>query len=406
MPKRRVWITVVAVVMVGAAAFLMLRRSDGQTTTYQTVKAAAGDVRETVAGTGDIQSKAAYSVVIQTQGIVDRLLVDVGDTVRLGRKLLSVSGKPLYAIKGSSPIYRVLTSGDEGDDVKWLQQSLEAMGYDVTVDSEYGGGTIDAVYAFQDDKGLENTSDVGPDTFQTFPLPLTVMDVAVSQGESVTQGAVAMTLANPRALKVVVDVNEIDIPKIKRGQRVEITVDALPGKTFPGKVSNISPGLVAAASGTGGADSSSSSQSSQTGVVSYPVTVELTHVDRQLKAGMKANADIIIAEKKNVLSVPQGAIRERHGRKTVLVPNADGGVRPIWIQVGLTSDATAQIVSGLEPGQEVVIGFGGSADGASSANGVGGQGGGAQGQNNQGTGNRRTGGMGPGGGMFGGPPHD
>jgi len=372
--KRLLLVLAVIVVLAGVGAFFLLRGNDGEQQVFQTAQASIGNVKEVVPGTGNVEITQTYPVLLQSQGVIDRILVKKGDTVELGRQLLSVNGKPLYAIKGDSPIYRQITSGDTGDDVKWVQQSLKDMGYSNTVDGDYGSGTISALNDFQDEKGLTEISKVGPDTFQAFPLPLVVMDVAVKQGDSVSLGTVAMTLANPSDLQIVVEVNEIDIPKLKLDQAVDITVDALPGVELAGKVASISPGLVESQSSSTG--QSSSSGSSQSGVVTYPVTIQLTKSDPQLKAGMKVNADIIIAEKTNVLTIPASALRTRGDQKFVMVPGSDGQPRAVPVEVGVKSDSMAEVVSGLNEGQQVVVGTGNLATAFGNASSGGRQGGG------------------------------
>jgi len=372
--KRLLLVLAVIVVLAGVGAFFLLRGNNGQQQVFQTAQASVGNVKEVISGTGNVEITQTYPVVLQSQGVIDRILVKEGDAVELGQQLLSVNGNPLYAIRGDSPIYRQIASGDSGDDVKWVQQSLKDMGYSNTVDGDYGSGTISALNDFQDDKGLTETSKVGPDTFQAFPLPLVVMDVAVKQGDSASSGTVAMTLANPSDLQIVVEVNEIDIPKLKLDQAVDITVDALPGIELTGKVESISPGLVESQSSSNG--QSSSSSSSQSGVVTYPVTIKLTKGDPQLKAGMKVNADIIIAEKNSVLTIPASALRTRGDQKFVMVPGSDGQPQAVSVEVGIKSDSVAEIVSGLNEGQQVVVGSGNLASAFGNASSSGRQGGG------------------------------
>ncbi|MBE0448701.1 MAG: efflux RND transporter periplasmic adaptor subunit [Actinobacteria bacterium] len=356
MKKRLLLVIVVIVAAVGIGGYFLLRGNSSQQPVFQTVQASIGNVKEVIPGTGKVEIEQTYPVILQEQGVVDRLLVKTGDTVKLGQQLLSLSGKPLYAIEGNSPLYRQLASGNSGDDVRWLQQSLNKMGYSTTIDGDYGSGTISSLNDFQGDKGLTETTKVGPDTFQTFPLPLVVMDVAVSQGQSASPGTVALTLANPSDLQIVVDVNEIDMPKLKLGQAVDVTVDALPSVKLTGKVASISPGLVEGQSSSSGQNQGSSS--SQSGVVTYPVTIQLTNGDPQLKAGMKVNADIIIAEKADVLTIPASAVRTRGDQKFVLIPNLNGQPQAAPVEVGITSDSVAEIVSGLQEGQQVVVGSG------------------------------------------------
>lgn len=388
----------VAVLGVVAAAvyYFGFRGTGEQAPAFQTTQVRTGTVREVVSGTGTLEAKKTYPVLVQGQGVVDRLDVSVGDTIKLGRRLFSVGGKAVYATSGGTPLYRQLASGDSGTDVRSLQWSLRRLGYDVTVDGDYGDDTIDGLHEFQDDRGLEEADTAGPDTFQALPLPLRVMDVGIEQGQSVSRGTVAMTLANPKSLEVVIDVNEIDMPKIKLGESVSIKVDALPGRRFTGKVTAVSPGLVASSSSQTQADGQSSS-SSQTGVVNYPVTISLRQRDSRLKAGMQASADIVIRARKNVLSIPSGAVHDRDGQKYVTVVGR-GGVRRVPVKVGLSSDTAVEIRSGLQEGDIVVVGAAASSSGASD-----GQGGSSSSTSSSGQQRSRSPGMG---GMFGGGRRD
>lgn len=355
MRKSQVIAGVVVVAVMGSGAYFGLRGRGEEAPTYQTTQVRTATVREVVSGTGTLEAKKTYPVLVQKQGVVDRLNVKEGDKVAYGRQLFSVAGSPVFAISGRTPLYRQLKSGDSGRDVAIVQYFLERLGYASTVDAEYGSETIDALHEFQDDKGLEEVDTVGPDAFQALPLPLRVMDVAIEQGQSVSPGTVAMTFANPRLLEVVIDVNEIDMPKVKLGQRVAIEVDALPGKRFTGKVLAVSQGLISSTSSQTQSDAQSGSTSSETGVVNYPVTIALASGDSRLKAGMQASADIVTKVRKNVLSVPSGALHERDGGKYVMVL-ARRRAQRVPVEVGLNSDTRVEIRSGLEDGQRVIIG--------------------------------------------------
>lgn len=358
MPVRRLGVVVLVAVVaiVGVVAYVMLRNGGEQAPSYETRTVRRGNVRVLISGTGTLEAKKTYPVLVQSSGVVDQLPVKVGDTVRFGRYLFSVAGQPLYVLKGTTPLYRQVTSGDTGKDVTLLQWSLDELGYDTTVDGEFGDDTLESLNGFQTDKGLAETNAVGPETFQAFPLPLRVVDISIEQGQIASKGTVAMTLANPRSLEVAVDINEIDIPKIKLRQKVSISVDALPGKKFWGTVSAISPGLVESASSQSQTGQTQTSSSSQTGVVNYPVTISLVTSNPSLKAGMQVNADIIIKDRKNVLTVPAAALRDRGGRKFVVVAQPGGVARPTPVEVGVASDTTVEIRSGLQEGQEVITG--------------------------------------------------
>lgn len=142
------------------------------------------------------------------------------------------------------------------------------------------------------------------------PISGTVMSVAVEVGQRVEESTVLLTLADPKLLKLTIDVAESDIIQIKKNQAAEITIDAFPGKVFSGKVSDISP-----------------ASSSTSGLIEYPVTVLLT--DSQLdgvRPGMTSVASISETNTSvatNGWFVPTNAIKQQGNAKTVTLVRND-----------------------------------------------------------------------------------
>ena len=136
------------------------------------------------------------------------------------------------------------------------------------------------------------------------PIDGTVMDVGVSEGEKInTDSLNAVTLANLKELELNVIVAEVDIPKVKVGQPVEITIDALQGRTFKGIISKVVP----------------VSETSST-VVNYPVTIRLTDANLDgVLPGMTAVATIIDQNAKTGWLVPTTSIYDYEGTKNVTV---------------------------------------------------------------------------------------
>lgn len=145
--------------------------------------------------------------------------------------------------------------------------------------------------------------------------------------------ASVVTNATP---SVTVNASEIDAPKTKVGQKATITVDALPGKTFTGKVYSID---------TTGSVSS--------GVTTYPVVINLDFTAPDVFPNMSTTANIITATKDNVLTVPSSAIQTSSGQSTVQVKK-NGQVSTVTVETGISSDTQTEIISGLSEGDEVV----------------------------------------------------
>ena len=134
-------------------------------------------------------------------------------------------------------------------------------------------------------------------------------------------------------------VDEIDISKVKTGQKVNISVDAVPNKTFTGVVSFISP------YGT-----------TVSNVVKYNVTILLDPTDVALKGGLSATADIAIDTLKNVLLVPISALNTTAAGSTVTVLDPKTGVSEVRkVTVGSQNLQYAEIKSGLNEGDQLSI---------------------------------------------------
>jgi len=171
------------------------------------------------------------------------------------------------------------------------------------------------------------------------PFDGTISAVNITAGQAVSAGTVAIDIVNPSVVEVSTTVDEIDVPQVQVGQNATISLDALPNDTFSGVVSAISI--------TG---------NSQSGVVSYPVTINLTDpLGVQLRQGMSATATITTQEVNNVLLVPAAAISSsstNNPRVTVMV-NGVPQVRAV--KVGQSNGTSTEILSGLNAGDEVVV---------------------------------------------------
>jgi RND family efflux transporter MFP subunit len=160
--------------------------------------------------------------------------------------------------------------------------------------------------------------------------------VNFSVGDSAGTGA-AVTVVDLTNLQVKVMIAEVDIAKIKIGQSTQITLDALPGKTYTAKIIAIGPVATITQ-----------------GVVNYPVTAAIHNNDGQVKPGMTANLAITVEQRDNVLLIPNRAIRTQGNQKTVTVLYKGQSIS-MPVTVGLTNDQSAEITGGLLEGDQVII---------------------------------------------------
>jgi len=170
------------------------------------------------------------------------------------------------------------------------------------------------------------------------PFSGTITDVDAKPGDQVSPGKVAFRLDDLSRLLVDVDVSEIDINSISVGQTVEVSFDAILGQSYQGIVAEVGRvGIV------------------EQGAVNFTVTVELTDGDEAVKPGMTAAVTIFVKEIKDVLLVPNRAVRVVDGQRVVYIMK-DNMPTPVKIKLGSTSDSDSEVVSGdLKVGDLIVL---------------------------------------------------
>ena len=173
----------------------------------------------------------------------------------------------------------------------------------------------------------------------TSPISGTVIEKNAKTGDALASGADLCTIYDLSYLVMVINVDELQVSSLSVGQSVQVTADAVPDKTYTGTVTRVSM-----------------KGNSSGGTTTYPVTVRIDEIDG-LRPGMNANAEIVVAEAKNTLSVPNAAV-VRGGYVLVTedspsAVNADPGmIAPdgyvyVPVKTGVSDDNYTQIISGV-----------------------------------------------------------
>ncbi len=173
----------------------------------------------------------------------------------------------------------------------------------------------------------------------TAPFDGIVAKVSVKEGDTVTALSTIIHEIDLSSVELEAKVDELDILRVKLGQEVVITADALPEAKIEGKV--ISTSILPTV---------------EAGVVSYSVTIGFNNpADVSLKIGMSATADIIIDKRTNALLIPARAIKTDSQGKTVVSVMVNQQVKEKPIIAGISDGLETEVVSGLEEGETVVI---------------------------------------------------
>ena len=170
------------------------------------------------------------------------------------------------------------------------------------------------------------------------PFSGTITEVNAMVGDQVTTGTNAFRLDDLSHLLVDVQVPEVDINRIRVGQDVDLTFDAISNKAYQGRVHSVAQvGTI------------------QNGLVNFKITIEILNPDEQVLPGMTAAVNIIVSQLEDVLTVPNRAVRLVDNQSVVYILK-NGIPTPVNIEIGSSSDTMSEIVSGdLKEGDKVIL---------------------------------------------------
>jgi len=152
-----------------------------------------------------------------------------------------------------------------------------------------------------------------------------------------------INLPTANSMKAQVDIHETSLEKVRLGLPVVITIDALAGKKFLGRVQRIAP-LPDARSMWANPD-----------LKVYPTDIYLEDSDNTLRTGMSCKAEVIIAQYEDAVYIPVQAVLRVAGQPTIYVVDKDGSYTERKVEIGLDDNNMIRIVSGLEEGEVVLM---------------------------------------------------
>jgi HlyD family secretion protein len=240
----------------------------------------------------------------------------------------------------------------------------------------------------QNEAALVGAEDVYNQTIYRSPFSGIITSLPVHVGENVVPGiqnAVGSVLFQVSDLSVVtaqVDVDESDILSVKIGQPAEVTIDAIPNKTFKGHVTQVGMNAIAQSSGTSAAGSASTTQEAK----DFQVVVTLDSPPPGMRPGLSATARITTATVNNAITIPIQALTMRE-RRELEPPSKSSGAKALAaesltsaeekkedqdiqgaflirngraiftrVKTGIMGTMNVQVLSGLRPGDEIVTG--------------------------------------------------
>jgi HlyD family secretion protein/macrolide-specific efflux system membrane fusion protein len=356
--RRRRWPWFLALAIVVAVAVVFAGRSgagrkDVDSSLIVTVK--RGDLAIDVVESGKVQPRERVEVKSKVAGQVERVLVEAGAQVKLHQLLLKLDPTDYRREQAM----RDADVAQAKNALEFAQLNLERRKRGL---EGRGVAQADVDFAINEVKSktvalqtaqvaLAAAEDRLRYTQILSPIEGTVIERGIQPGEVVTPGVQAtfegkalLTVADLSVLIVKADLNQIDIAKVQLGQKVTLTLDALPGKTYEAKVTKVAP----ASTTPKGKD-----------VEVFPVEATLAKADGMIKPGMTADVRIHIETKPKVLSLPIEAIVKDTGKAYVTkISIGDKGKQRsdrVEVTLGARNDREVEIASGIADGDRVLI---------------------------------------------------
>lgn len=247
-------------------------------TTVKTFPAGKGNIEEIISLNGDIRGLREVEVYTRVSGKLIKKIKEEGDSV------------------------------EKGEIVALIDRDEPALGFTKAEVKSPIEGTVIRYYV-----------DIGDSVIPQEPMPQEPV----------------VNIAYMDKVKIVVNVGEKDITKLRKGEKVRVSVDAYPEENFLGRVVKVAPAV----------DPRSRK---------LKVELEIENKDHRLKPGMFADVEIIYNEHSNVLVVPRISVLEKEGR-TILFTVEDGRAKLREVKTGISDEEKIEIVEGLSEGESVVI---------------------------------------------------
>lgn len=383
--KRNILIgaAVAALALGGGAAYM---RQKGKGVAVLSAKAATEDIVAKVTANGKIQAENKVELSALVMGQIVNLAAREGDVVKKGQFLLQIDQNRAAAeTAGSSAALRAsLSDRDSAQatlrqaelDLERAQSNFEAH---IASEAEYqkARSTLETARAAyqageqhveQTRASLDASRDTLSKTTIRAPLDGVVTTLRVKAGEVTVIGTMnnpgtqLMTISDMSSVQAVLMVDETDTPTVRVGQKALLLIDAYPGQTFDGVVTEVGHSPILRD------DSDLQGLTTTSDAINFKVKVNVQAPPLGIRPGFSVTADIITGTKPRVTAVPLAAIVVRDspkGEKTEtgklrteqgVYALRDGKAVFLPVKTGISGELKVEVADGLRPGEEVITG--------------------------------------------------
>jgi len=336
------------VLMAAAAVFvivLIVAMTGKKPVSVRVLEIKPGELRVIVNATTTSTVKSEYEVVLSAQrtGRVVKLPVREGDRVKAG-DLIARLDLSEESVQSESVLAQTRATYEEAEKSLKRAEGLFASGMIAQQDLDSARRAFEVARsqyeASRDDVQVKKDYSV-----IKAPVSGVVSKKYTEVGELLLPGKQIVTIVDPDRVYVLATIDEVDVGRLQLDQPVTISVDAFPGEKFTGAIRRISPIVSGGKLETRTAD----------------VWIYFTAKDARIKPGMSADVEVLIATRRDVLSVPSQAIIERDGKKQVyaaegkdLRPGSTTRALLQPVEIGESNWVSTEIRKGLATGAFVV----------------------------------------------------
>lgn len=366
---RKYLIYIIALLVIVGISYKLLNRSTGGTV-YKTQKIENGDIMESITASGTINPLSTVSVGSQASGRIAEIYVDYNSVVKKGQLLALIDQENAKATvqqrEAALEIAKAQVAVEENN-IKYYKKALNrisklnASKYSTEKDLEaaerdYDNSVAQLALEQAQVKQAQASLDSAKTELSYTEIKAPVDGIVISKAVEVGQ-TVAASFETPEIFSVAEDLTkmqieasvvEADIAKVKEGQKVRFTVDSYADDYFYGVVTQVR-----------------NEATTTSNVVTYTVVIGIDNTEMKLKPGMTANVEIITAEEKDVMLVPNQALRfyiddsdnaKRYKDRGVWIMK-NGKPERVTVKIGVSDDDNTQILeSSLKIGDAVIIG--------------------------------------------------
>ena len=374
--SRRGWlIAVIAVVLalliafgVGYAMWRLFRKNVPPLpapVAFNTITIQRGDVEQAVHAAGKLQLHKYTDVIAQVSGQINNVLVSVGEEVKVGKMLLEITPivPPARIESNRAQLARLQAElADQRAQLEFAElqfkRQTQLKAEHATREESFessrmsmhsAAARVDAINAQirQIESTMKEDEEVLRHTQLLAPISGTVVSLSARPGQMVGPGQQTsglLRIADLSKLMVQARVAEIDVPLLNKGMTAYFTTPGYPGKSWSGKLRQVIP---IPADGSG-------EQGKQT---FYNVLFEVDNPKQQLMSGMSTQVSFVLAHVRNVVTVPVALLDkpDDKGRYSVHVLDAHQQPSLRKINIGIRNQKLAQVLSGLQLGEQVIV---------------------------------------------------